>query len=93
MADLGGKVAMTYPTIHPSISQIGPQTAEKKHLLHSSGTPRWPVWVPPGGKLAMAYPTIQPRIGQIGLQATVKKHLLPSSGAPGGRFGRHLMAM
>ena len=41
------------PTIHQSISQIGPQTAEKKHLLHSCGTYCLKIWAPPGGKVAM----------------------------------------
>ena len=39
---------MTYPTIHQSFSQISPQTAEKKHLLHSSSAPWWPIRTPPG---------------------------------------------
>ena len=39
----------TFLTLHLSISQIGPQTAEKKHLLHSSSDPWWPIRAPPGG--------------------------------------------
>ena len=52
-SDLKSVTSITYISL--CISQISQQTAEEKHLLHSSGAPWGQIWAPPGGKVAMTY--------------------------------------
>ena len=61
------------------------QTAEKKHLLHSSSAPCWVIRAPPGGNVAITYPNH--RISQIGPQTAEL-----SAGTPGtSRTDIHIM--
>ena len=48
-------------TIHQSFSQIGQQTAEKNHILHSSSTPWWSIRSPPGGNGTHDLPNHPPK--------------------------------
>ena len=55
------KVAMTYPEPSTKVSAKSAQTAEKKHLLHSSNAPCWAIRAPPGGNGTHDIPNHPPK--------------------------------
>ena len=86
------QLLLSLPTIHLSISQIGPQTTEKQPFLLSRSAPGGRFGYHIVARYLWPTPIIHPRISQISHKQLRKSTFYTLAAPPGGRSVRHLVA-